>query len=74
MNLHPLLQFQWHGRTLAIERRGWPVEHTHRVVHYIADVVTAPNEVAALVAMQGRYPDARTTGFFYMGPVKLSRK
>ena len=64
--------WQWHGRQAFREvRNDWRFSRAlHTVIYHLADVVEAPNEVAALVRLQALYPEAQTLGFRCIGPVR----
>ena len=53
-----LYKWQWHGR----------------VVTHVADICEAPDEKTARVMFRKMYPEARTYGFFRIGPVEPKRK
>lgn len=67
-------RWQWHGRTLTSDWRGWPRSHiTHRVVHRIDDVCRATCEAEARAKMVAAYPGAQELGMVRLGPVNARR-
>lgn len=68
--------WQWHGRQIFTELRNdfrFP-RSFHRVVYHLSDACEAPDEAAAKAIFLAGYPDAQTTSFFCVGPVKQPKR
>lgn len=69
-------EWQWHGRQIFMELRNdfrFP-RKLHRVVYHLADACEAPDEAVARAIFHRKFPDAQTTGFFCVGPVKQPKR
>lgn len=66
--IETLRWWQWHGRCLVSEFRGWPSRKSHLVVYHVSDSCKATSEAEAREKFRKSNPGVREVALFPISP------